>query len=389
MPIVHPVPTPGTAKALYGTALVCGFPDCNEPLFKETPDGSGRLLNSRMAHIAARSEGGPRWDPDMDGAENRSANNLILMCVQHADAIDLPGWETRFPTDLLLAWKAAQLAAYDAGVGGWQITDEEIAEIIQTSIESNIVLQAQVITLGGTGGNAPMASGGGGAAVGPGAIGGKGGPVGRIDLEGTSGVSPGGGGGGGGALADGAIVPDPNVRRATEGRGFSSGLDGADGGETSFGLGDKVLVRAAGGKGGLSGTGNRVTSDQLRVSTLMLANYIEHGAFVYVARGSWQSYSVLNVGTTETFPVLVIVEAGGVPPGEYTMIIRALGPDGATKAETKFPVTVEEAGDVLRISRSCALDVAIDAWGLWSITASTPLGELARIDLLVKRTGEA
>lgn len=88
MPIAHPMPTVATVKELYGTALVCGFDGCDEPLFKEKLGGQDRSLNSRVAHIAARSEGGPRWDPAMSEADNRSATNLILMCVRHADEID-------------------------------------------------------------------------------------------------------------------------------------------------------------------------------------------------------------------------------------------------------------------------------------------------------------
>jgi hypothetical protein len=62
MLIVHRMPTGATVKELYGTALVCAFPECDEPLFREKPRGADRSLNSRVAHIAARSEGDPRWD---------------------------------------------------------------------------------------------------------------------------------------------------------------------------------------------------------------------------------------------------------------------------------------------------------------------------------------
>jgi hypothetical protein len=106
MSIVHRIPAGATVKELYATALRCGFHGCGEPLFREQPGGLGRLLNSRVAHIAARSEGGPRWDPGMSEADNRSAANLLLMCLPHAAEIDQSGWERRFPVDLLLTWKA-------------------------------------------------------------------------------------------------------------------------------------------------------------------------------------------------------------------------------------------------------------------------------------------
>ena len=135
---------------------------------------------------------------------------------------------------------------------------------------------------------------------------------------------------------------------------------------------------ARGGRAGLAGSGNRVTSDRLAVSTLMFANYVEADGLVYVARGSWQSYSVLNLPVQESLPVLIVVEAGGVPPGEYTLILEMVRPDGTASSQMSFPVTVEEAGDILRISRSCGLAVTLDAFGVWTIIAKTPIAELAR-----------
>jgi hypothetical protein len=44
--------------------------------------------HSRVAHICARSEGGPRWAPQMSEEANRSGGNLILMCLEHATEID-------------------------------------------------------------------------------------------------------------------------------------------------------------------------------------------------------------------------------------------------------------------------------------------------------------
>ena len=227
-----------------------------------------------------------------------------------------PGWQQRFPTDLLRRWKDKQVAAYDAALGGWRLSDEEVAEVIRaSSIESTIVLQVGIITVGGTGGSAPGASGGGGGAIGPS------GPVGRVDFDGTPGEAPGVGGGGAGTLARDAILRDTNAQQATEGKGFSLGVDAQDGGDTSF-TGDTVLVQARGGRGGLAGTGNRVTSDRLAVSALMLAEYVEASGLIYVARARWSNYSVLNLPTQVTLPVLLVIEAGGVPPGEYTVALE-------------------------------------------------------------------
>jgi hypothetical protein len=299
MPKVHPPPTQGTAKELYAKALACGAPDCDEPLFVMRPGAHKRSLNSRMAHICARREGGPRWDPATGATENRSSGNLILLCVKHADAVDLAENVDLYPVELLRQWKSGQLASYDRAARGWTLSDDEAEEVVKASAVSPVGLYAETIFVGGIGGLAPGASGGGGEAIGTGAIVGPGGQVGRVRLDGAPGKLPGSGGGGGGVLAPGAIAPDTDDgSRATEGRGFSSGNDGQDGGESSFGSGE-FMLRAPGAKGGLAGTGVRLSDDRLSVSTLMLVNYAEcrHG-FVSIVGGGWQSYSVLNVPAT-------------------------------------------------------------------------------------------
>ncbi len=44
---------------------------CPQPLYRVSESGE-RVLNSRVAHIHARSEGGPRWNPTMTAEENRA-----------------------------------------------------------------------------------------------------------------------------------------------------------------------------------------------------------------------------------------------------------------------------------------------------------------------------
>ena len=250
-----------------------------------------------MAHICARGEGGPRWDEAMDADENRSSANLILLCLKHADAIDLPENADLYPADLLRQWKAEQLASYDRVVGGWDLSDEEAAEVVAASEGPSVSLQAETIFVGGIGGLAPGASGGGGGAIGPGAIGGSGGPVGRIELDGLPGSAPGAGGGGGGVIAPDAILPTTDPA-ATEGQGFSSGTDGQDGGATTISVDGVELLRAEGGEGGLAGTGVRRTDSRLAVSALMLVNYAEiREGLVSIVGGGWQSLSVSPSGS--------------------------------------------------------------------------------------------
>ncbi|MFE6744726.1 hypothetical protein ACFVGM_02630 [Kitasatospora purpeofusca] len=105
-PVHHRPPTPGTEKALYGIALTCGIPSCSEPLYRWDPAANKHFLNSRVAHIHARSEGGPRWDAAMSEADNRSYENLIPMCERHASQIDIT--PDLYPPDQLREWKQRQ-----------------------------------------------------------------------------------------------------------------------------------------------------------------------------------------------------------------------------------------------------------------------------------------
>ena len=149
-------------------------------------------------------------------------------------------------------------------------------------------------------------------------------------------------------------------------------------------------VRAAGGQGGLAGTGVRRTDSRLAVSALMLVNYAEvRDGLASIVGGGWQNYSVLNLPTAVTFPVYVLFEAPGVDVGEYTVGVEVRGPDGTRREQITFPLTIETAGDVVRIPRCCSLTAEVDVFGLWTLAVVTPDRELARIDLLIKRTGQA
>jgi hypothetical protein len=193
VPIEHPEPTQATAKSLYANAYRCGHPGCTRPLYKVDGESGIRTLNSRIAHICARREGGPRWSSTQSAEENRSFENLIVLCIEDANEVDAPGWETRFPTKLLLEWKKQQLADFDLlGRQGWVLADGDVPAAL-----SGITITGSV-NLGGFGGAAPGAGGGGGGVIGSGRAG-DGGPGGWI-LDGRPGTAPGAGGGGGGAV---------------------------------------------------------------------------------------------------------------------------------------------------------------------------------------------
>ncbi|MFI0990544.1 hypothetical protein [Streptomyces exfoliatus] len=129
-PVQHPKPTDSTVKELYATALTCGVPDCKEPLYRENSATGERVLNSRVAHIHARSEGGPRWDSAMSEKDNRSFGNLIPLCERHAYEIDAT--PRHYPADLLRSWKSLQIEAHSRAVG-LALSDAEVAELSDAS----------------------------------------------------------------------------------------------------------------------------------------------------------------------------------------------------------------------------------------------------------------
>jgi len=99
-------------------------------------DSTGDLiLNSTVAHIHARSENGPRWDPQMTESQNRSAANLILLCLEHSREIDdVP---EKYPAEDLRAWKVAQFAEYEELQRSWPITDEQASEVLKVSLKAH------------------------------------------------------------------------------------------------------------------------------------------------------------------------------------------------------------------------------------------------------------
>ena len=105
MTIEHPPPTEATVKFLYAHAFGCAFEGCRRPLYRVDDETGIRTLNSRVCHINARREGGPRWSATQSAELNRSAENLILMCVEHAAAIDAPETLSVYPGHRLREWK--------------------------------------------------------------------------------------------------------------------------------------------------------------------------------------------------------------------------------------------------------------------------------------------
>jgi transcriptional regulator with XRE-family HTH domain len=384
----HPPVSIATAKELYAIARTCAYPGCDRPLYRINADGS-RTLNSRIAHICARQEGGPRWNPEMSQEENRSVDNLILLCIEHADEIDQPGRASLYPTEVLLGWKREQLARFDDHTDGWEITPSEARKVIQESASLQLSMEAGVINLGGIGGNAPSSGGGGGAAIGKGAKGGKGGPGGpiRINLRGMPGSAPGAGGGGAGFIDPDSPLFWNGEGMPTFGESSYLGVDGNDGGDSTFGPDDDGrMLRARGGKGARVGTGIRSKSARLTISALMLANHVEfQGNFGYVTGTGFTFYNVLNLNDTLIFSGMAVLECGGVQVGEYALTLEVLDPQNKVASTVRLVFAVTKAGDILRILFKFSLLVTVSKFGMWTIVARHEDKELARLPVVVKQ----
>lgn len=71
-------------KIFAASGNECAFPDCNE----EIVDIEEEMVIGVIAHIRARCEDGPRYDPDMTDDERDDFSNLMVLCPTHHTRID-------------------------------------------------------------------------------------------------------------------------------------------------------------------------------------------------------------------------------------------------------------------------------------------------------------
>lgn len=422
MAIEHPPPTEATVKYLYGHAFGCAFEGCRRPLYRVDDETGIRTLNSRVCHIYARREGGPRWDSNQSAEHNRSAQNLVLMCVEHAAAIDIPELLSVYSPERLHQWKQKQQEDYDRIQQGWTL-DTEMAQqaIAESVVPADVFISHSNVSLGGEGGKAPGAGGGGGGAIGRNACGGRGGNGGghRIDEgnytlpwpdDGPNPLEmnkltnldvdfvPGAGGAGGGAIGDGAIGGDggdggecvsglidiTRLRRAglhhvecIVGKG---GENGGDGGDTiiNFLTEDGSIlktIRASGGKGGSTKVPEGCTEigpsdveSKLTVTTLLIANAVEvREGLLYMLGADWTNYAVPHLPFEVVWPIVYSMRWEPLHWNEPRAIfLSLLRPDGSEAASE--PLIISRESGLTGIFRGVhTVSAKLDSEGAWSL----------------------
>lgn len=109
---------------------MCAYPDCGMALSLD-PKASGDRpkATGKVAHIAAASPGGPRYDASMTPAERGSADNLIYLCGPHHDIADtqLELHTRKFLLDAKHSHEAAIQRGGRYALG--QVTYEELAVV--------------------------------------------------------------------------------------------------------------------------------------------------------------------------------------------------------------------------------------------------------------------
>lgn len=80
----------------------CAAPTCSKKLIAHDE----KSIVSKICHIEAAGEEGPRFNPLMDDDQRRAYENLILLCDECHTIIDNKENEVDYPVELLRSWKS-------------------------------------------------------------------------------------------------------------------------------------------------------------------------------------------------------------------------------------------------------------------------------------------
>lgn len=266
-----------TVKQLYGTASSCARPACDEPLLRWVDGLDTPVLNSRIAHICAASALGPRYDKAMTDEDRRAFDNLVLLCLPHAEEVDLTALADRYPVETLYQWKVIQLQAAPPKPPN---LPEGLLERAVVLSMGDVVMDFREarIDLGGKSATAPGAGGSGGGAIGPGARAGDGGPGGDHHEYTVTGAQ---------------VLGEVPIEIGHPGRAGVNGLPSEASGHTRFG----AIVTPGGGRKKHSPF-PKILADFVTtsVSSAVFANHVEiNNGLSYLSGAGWTSYNVAEL----------------------------------------------------------------------------------------------
>jgi hypothetical protein len=291
----------------------------------------------------------------MSETENRSVSNLVVLCLEHASEVDDHRRLDTFTVGLLRDWKQRQLDESDAAGKGCELADEDVALVYHIDhLDATTSIIDSNVVLGGEPGRAPGAGGGGGGAVGTGAVGGDGGAGGDVIFASF--------------LAE--DLPDElQIRVGAGGEGGQDGEDGQDGGDTII----EGLLRARGGKGGLSGDSKvarqEVGIERVSLSSFMLADFVQvREGLAFVVGGGWRSYDATRSGGVISGAILMVFEtAGGDTVGTCRLTIAFRDPAGDVVCDGWANVDLAATQDTCRIALTCRFGFEARKSGTWTV----------------------
>jgi len=97
-------PSIKTLKVLFAQSLNrCAAPGCDTPVVAKATARDDAAPLAQVAHIVARTDHGPRGDPDFPRDQLHAESNLILLCGHHHALVDAQ--DATFTADELRQWK--------------------------------------------------------------------------------------------------------------------------------------------------------------------------------------------------------------------------------------------------------------------------------------------
>ena len=121
-----------TIKGLYAlSGNRCAFPGCPQPIFDDALGHVGQIahIGDAKAHVST---------PTLATEEVDAASNLILLCANHHQAIDVGNPEA-FPVEALIEMKANAESQGSGARTGPELPDEAASEMIKLSEATSLV----------------------------------------------------------------------------------------------------------------------------------------------------------------------------------------------------------------------------------------------------------